>query len=454
MKQSALVRFGGSFAAYAVYTGIALILFVAVGMFDIRREHFMFFTVIVSLTMLSLFDFVDEHLYRYAWDRYEHRQYAGLIDSMLGIRTLDEFLEDGLQHLALLFGVQEVSVFLLNKRTDEFTAYTRRGGRTRRQNTVPFDTDSAIVRMMNSPEDVIVRRRINPQLSIESALVAEMDAARAALAIPVFYKGIFLGIVCIAGEHRNYSHDELSTARIFAAKLGSLHANLFLVREIVHHRELERERDTALRVRRSFFSKHEVKNSSCDVSISAHSGGLISDLFYDLHLDGDRIICSAYSSGRGGYDSLVFMPAVKVLLQSFLRMGRSLDDAVDRTLAVLNERALIDEQFSMMAGIVDGATVQYRMVNNHPPILYRHGVAVADEALHSASGSVALVAGDVMVLAGRELADSMREKSVKVASIIHEGEHRRTRHTAERLFDLIRPDTREDNRIVLVIRCV
>ena len=436
------------FSLGAFYSLLILVMLFHIKKTGMESGHFGALCFIVAILLFTVFDYFSDLFDSLFEKKIDYQYYIKTVDSLLSIKTIEDFLHKAFPMLVQLTHSSSGAIFFINQENEDFECFRFSAGKIRKEEVFAFDSESPLVKIMNHPDDIIVRRDMDRNLSFEKSIVAEMDKIGADIAAPIYYHDIFIGFVCLGGIARNVSSDDCATIKIFTSKAGSIQAHNFLTKEMIKKREFEKEKVVALKVRKSFFPVNEASNSVCEVGLFANTRSLLTDLFYDIYKKDDSVLFSYYTTGKETYDSLIFMPAVKVLIQTYIRMGYNVRDSVLMAKDILISKDLIDDNFSICAGLINSDMLDYYAENMPNPC------KISRNSIEEISGSIKIGTGDLIVFVEKEMKDTIDEKMLKGHSAISFIRDRRAYIIAENILELANGPYGSRNKLVAVVKCV
>ncbi|HPA62323.1 MAG TPA: hypothetical protein PLH15_03960 [Spirochaetota bacterium] len=436
------------FSLSAFYALLILLMLYHVKKTGMENEHFGALCFIVAILLFTVFDYFSDLFDSLFEKKIDYKYYIKTVDSLLSIKTIEDFLHEAFPMLVQLTHSSSGAIFFINQENEDFECFRYSAGKIRKEEVFAFDSESPLVKVMNHPDDIIIRRNMARNLTFEKSIVTEMDKIGADVAAPIYYHDIFIGFVSVGGIARNVTSDDCATIKIFTSKAGSIQAHNFLTKEMIKKREFEKEKAIALKVRKSFFPVNEASNSMCEVGLFANARSLLTDLFYDIYKKDDSILFSFYTTGKETYDSLIFMPAVKVLIQTYIRMGYKVKDSVLMAKDILHSKDLIDEKFSICAGLITGDILDYYAENMPNPC------KISKNSIEEISGNVKIELGDLVVFVEKEMKNTINEKIMKGHSEISFIRDRRAYIIAENILELANGPYGSRNKLVAVVKCV
>ena len=436
------------FSLSALYALLILIMLYNVKKTGMETEHFGALCFIVAILLFTVFDYFSDLFDSLFEKKVDYKYYIKTVDSLLSIKTTEDFLHKAFPMLIQLTHSSSGAIFFINQDDEDFECYRFSAGKIRKEEVFAFDSDSPLVKVMNHPDDIIIRRNMARNLSFEKSIVAEMDKIGADAAAPIYYHDIFIGFVSLGGIARIVSSDDCATIKIFTSKVGSIQAHNFLTKEMIKKREFEKEKIIALKVRKSFFPINEASNSLCEVGLFANARSLLTDIFYDIYKKDDSVLFSFYTTGKETYDSLIFMPAVKVLIQTYIRMGYKIKDSVLMAKDILHSKDLIDDNFSICAGLITGDVLDYYAENMPNPC------RISKDTIEEVNGLIKVGIGDLIVFVEKEMKNTINETILKGYSEISFIRDRRAYVIAENILELANGPYGLRNKLVAVVKCV
>lgn len=411
-----------------------------------KDEYFGVLCFILSILLFSVYDYVYDRIDSFFFEKIDYNYYIRTVDSLLSIKTADDFMKKAFPKLVEFTKSSGGYLYVFSQDEETYRTLKFSGTKFKTEQESDLRSLTKLTEIMNCPDDIIVKHEMMRNLSFEKNVISEMDSLDIDLAAPIYYHDIYIGFIGLTGMIKSLSPDYLATVKIFAAKIGSIQAHGFLSKEMIKKREFEKEKSIAFRVRKSLFSKNTARNSHYEAAVFSVSKSLITDMFYDIYSENDYILMSFYSGGKDGYDSMVFMPSLKVLIQSFIRMGYPLSQSVSHAKEALIKKSFIDDDFTITSVLIKGRVIEYYHEKSGSPVkLTRKSISVLE------NGSF-LEQSEVAVFSEKELFSEGRMKDFTDTAMFVSS--RSAYSLAEMISEGLNASDSDGNKITAVIKCI
>ena len=137
-----------------------------------------FFAVIVSL--LPVVNYLHTIIDSYISPIRYNDLYVQTVDSILNIESFDEVLRTTFDQILDLISVGTGMLIFYYHDRDEFNIFYQKNRRRKIIRNARISKDNMLFRVINGPEDVIVRSKLNPSIHFENSIIAELDRLVAA----------------------------------------------------------------------------------------------------------------------------------------------------------------------------------------------------------------------------------------------------------------------------------
>jgi len=129
-------------------------------------------------------------------------------------------------------------------------------------------------------------------------------------------------------------------------------------------------------------------------------------------------------------------------------MGYKVKDSVLMAKDILQSKDLIDDNFSICAGLLTGDILEYYAENMPNPC------KISKNSIEEISGNVKIELGDLVVFVEKEMKNTINEKIIKGHSEISFIRDRRAYIIAENILELANGPYGSRNKLVAVVKCV
>ncbi|MCU0845214.1 MAG: SpoIIE family protein phosphatase [Spirochaetes bacterium] len=361
-----------------------------------------FFAVIVSL--LPVVNYLHTIIDSYISPIRYNDLYVQTVDSILNIESFDEVLRTTFDQILDLISVGTGMLIFYYHDRDEFNIFYQKNRRRKIIRNARISKDNMLFRVINGPEDVIVRSKLNPSIHFENSIIAELDRLGGEVVVPIYYHEMFLGLIVTGGQRRRFSPGEIRLLRIFASKIAILSVNRFFFNEIVKKKELEKEYELAARVQKKFLPPTGAVIGRFELRVYHETASLMIREFYDVFENDageDDIRISAYRIKSGIAGTSILMPGVQSVLQSFARLGLSPSGVLARMKRIIRAKHLHAQDLFIMHGSLKQNGEFFFSSYGYPaPLVYRRGGGLHPHRREGrgATQSLRMQPGDIMIL--------------------------------------------------------
>jgi hypothetical protein len=385
---------------------VALLLAVAGGLAALGLDGIFsvifFFAVVFSL--LPVVNYLHTMIDSYISPIRYNDLYVQTVDSILNIESFDEVLRTTFNQILDLISVGTGMLIFYYHDRDEFNIFYQKNRRRKIIRNARISKDNMLFRVINCPEDIIVRSKLNPSIHFEGSIITELDRLGGEVVVPIYYHDMFLGLIVTGGHHRRFSPGEIRLLKIFASKIAILSVNRFFFGEIVRKKELEKEYDLATRVQKKFLPAAGAVIGKFEIRIYHETASLMIREFYDVFENDavdDDVRISAYRIKGNIAGTSILMPGVHSVLQSFARLGLSPSGVLTRMKRIIRAKRLHAQDLIIMHGSLrrNGEFV-FSSYGYPAPLVYRRGGGLHPHRREGrgATQSLRMQPGDIMIL--------------------------------------------------------
>jgi len=299
-----------------------------------------FFTVIFSL--LPVVNYLHTIIDSFISPIRYNDLYVQTVDSILSIESFDEVLRATFDQILDLIGVQTGMLVFYYHDRDEFNIFYQKNRRRKIIRNARISKDNILFRVISGPDDVIVRSKLNASIHFENSIIDELDRLGGEVAVPIYYHGMFLGLIVTGGQRRRFSPGEIRLLKIFASK-----------DEIVRKKELEKEYELAARVQKKFLPPAGGVMGGFELRVYHETASLMIREFYDLFENDaveDDVRISVYRIKDNIAGTSILMPGVQSVLQSFARLGLSPAGVLARMKRIIRAKRLHAQDLVILHG--------------------------------------------------------------------------------------------------------
>lgn len=340
----------------------------------LKDEHFLLFVIVISLVLLPLLD----HFY------YRVKTIDGsnnltdidleTIDSILGMKSLDDFLEDRFNNILEMLSVRNGMLIFYNREKENYKIYQHFGDDKKIYYDTIIDNSSILLKIINSADDIIVKRKLNLNLNFEKKIYDELSKLNAEIIIPMYYQNIFMGIMVFGDRKLKFKNDEVQALKILASKIAILSINSYFLNENLKKKELEKEHELGKKVQMKFLPNTELKYKNIKVLLYFKSSYLVGEKIYDVFQHNDEVRVTAYGVSNIENNPIILLPAVKALLQAYTRLGFEVQKSVSHMKSTVRDRGIIDEDLDIVhISVKTNGEAKYYSKNYPAPYIFYNG---------------------------------------------------------------------------------
>lgn len=429
---SAIYLFLMNCAAAAFLVAGACAMYVA----GLRNEYFVLFFMVLSLVVFPALNYFYTLPHIRAVAGRDAGFYADVIESILNVRASDRFFSKTFGELLEYLSIKTGSILFYERETGEFRLNVYNGKKAYVMRNVDFDQDSYLFKLVTSPDDLIIKHLLNPDIHFEHVLIDDLAQFNASAAVPVFYHEMLLGLMFPGPRSKKYTRAEIDLLKMYALKIGIFYINGFFVSELIKKKELEKERELGSKVQRNFLPPRDIVSGNIQSAVFHEAKGASCD-FYDMFYDAERekICFSAYKIGGGVTNVSMFMPALHALQFMFARMGFEPEKLVRRVNRVLTEKKLMDDETPLMHIQIDqhGHAECYCGIYPRPHVWRKK---TGKLALLDKSGSLILREGDMMLILSHAEKNPVISFKESLEAMLAESGHESLRKLSKRIAAL------------------
>ena len=281
--------------------------------------------------------------------------YVQTVDSILNIESFDRVLRDTFDRVLTLIKVSSGLLIFYYHDKDEFNIFYQKNRRRRVIRRARVSHDNILFRVINGPDDIVVKSRMDREVPYERAVIDELERLSGELVVPVYYHDMFLGLIIVGSRKKRFDEGEIRLLKIFASKIAILSVNSYFFSEVVKSKDLEKEYELATKVQKKFLPDLDIDFGRIGVRVFHEASSLMIREFFDVFPNDsveDDLRFSAYRVPGSLHGASILMPGIQALLQSFARMGLSPSRSLSRLKRFTDRRDFMKEKVVMMYGSV------------------------------------------------------------------------------------------------------
>ncbi len=379
------------------------------------------------------------------------------VDSILNIESFDEMLKSTFDRILELIKVKSGLLIFYFHDKDEFNIFYQRDKKSRIIRKAKIENSNILFRIINGPDDVIIKNKLNKSIHFEKTIIREMERLNGEVVIPIYYHDMFLGLIVIGDRMRRFSNREMRLLKIFASRIAILSVNSFFFNELLKKKEVEKEYEIASKIQRKFLPDADAKIGRITVKVFHETASLMTREFYDIFVNDlieDDVRVSAYRMLGNITGTSIYMPGIQALLQSFSRLGLPPSRGVMKLQKIMREGDIIDGDISLFhSSMKQNGEFNFCNNNYQSPLVYRKSsklIRLIESRRRGATTRLKVQPGDVLIIACRSFFNLINGDIKRFSEIIINNASSLSRMSSA-LVKALTGKTKEDDEDKLLI---
>lgn len=380
----------------------------------LKDEYFIFTALVTMVVLFPFFDYAIDVIEQYKTASVDPENYINTIDEFMNTASFDDFISGKFSQILDLISADGGVLAIYNREKDKFTTFVHSSSSVLPlEKKYKINSRSILFEVTNSREDIINKSKLNPEVNFNRKIISELDRLDCDLMVPLFYLDIFMGALFVSRSGKDYKPEEIINLKIFATKIASLSVNSFFWQEMARKKELEKERDLGEKVQRNFLPPRDLIYKNITATVHYSNAEYIIDKFYDIFPIADQLNITNYGSRENQSNSIIFMPALKAMLQSFSRLGFNAEESYKKMMKTNQSMNLIEEKLNFLHCCVytDG-NVECILENYPHPFIFSNGSL---SQIHDTKFAIA--SGDLLILCSRSIESGFLEYKEDIEQI-------------------------------------
>jgi hypothetical protein len=339
----------------------------------VKQEYFFIFSLVLIPLLLPVVDHITRSIEKIFGSSITPDAYIDTIDTIIQLNSIDELLNTQFNQILRLLGLHEGTMIFHDREREEYTIFLKTIEPDSMTKKGTLDSENILIKILNSPEDIILKSRISGHLSIERNLINLMEMYKAEIIIPMYFSGMLTGAMLLGKKSSDYNNDEISALKIFASKIASLSINSMFWKELVRKRELEKEKRMELRVQKAFLPAEKLITENVEIAVFFNMNDVLFDRFHTLFSYNGLSYFISYRTNPEHRSTLIFLPTVAVLIRTFITSGMSIEEAIRITKNRIMERHMFDIPPDIFAcSITQDRKLDYINETTIEPMLFKN----------------------------------------------------------------------------------
>lgn len=331
--------------------------------------------------------------------------YVQTVDSILNLQSIDDMLRDTFDQVLDLIRVKSGLLIFYYHDKNEFNIFYQKNKRMRTIRKAKISQDNIIFRVINGPDDIIIKSKLNPSIHFERGIIEELEKLGGEIVVPVYFHDMFFGLIIAGSRTRKFSPNEIRLLKVFASKMAIMSVNSYFFNEIVKKKDLEKEYELASKVQKKFLPKPDVTVGKMQIRVFNETSSLMIREFFDVFINDaseDDVRISAYRILGDISGTSILMPGVQSLLQSYARLGFSPANVVTRLKRIVGEKNFKGEDIGLFHGSLrQNGEFLFRAEGYPAPFIYKKKKAVIRAAYRGKKEqmrAVKMEPGDILLI--------------------------------------------------------
>lgn len=339
----------------------------------IKDEYLILAVFISIIVVLPIIDYSSAFFSKLFIDEEPEEHLINTVDEFMNISSFDDFISGKFSRILEIVSASNGILAVYNREKDQFSTFVHSASSILPLNkNYKINSRNILFEVTNSREDIIIKSKLNPEINFNKKIKSELDRLDSDIMVPIFYLDMFMGALFVSNSGKDFSKENIFRLKIFATKIASLTVNSFFWQEMVRKKELEKERSLGEKVQRNFLPPRNMTYKNIEVTVHYSNADYIIDKFYDIFPLNNQINITNYGSKEDNSNSIIFMPALKAMLQSYARLGFSAADSFKHMKQTNQNKNLIEEQLSFLHTYIhNDGKVEYVSEDYPKPFVFR-----------------------------------------------------------------------------------
>ncbi len=358
-------------AGYTLFLGVLFAIVMPLYKVNLRNEHLLLLIFITSLMLLPFADYIFTKIKIFSDEASIPIIDIETIDLIISINSLDDFLEDKFNTILHIMGVKNGLLLFYDKEHDKYKTYSHVENEKELINSIKIDENNILFKIINSADDVIVKRKLNYAINFEKNIYKEIKKLAGEVVVPIYYQDMFVGLMVLGERKSRFTNEEIKTLKIFASKIAILTINSFFKNEKIKKKSLEKEHKLAKRIQKKFLPKLEIELHNLNSLMFFNSSYEVGERIHDLFENNRELRITAYGIKKTENSPIILLPAVRVLIQSYARLNYSPVETISKMKETMHTRGIISEELDIMHMSIDSNGKMEFYSENYPiPYIY------------------------------------------------------------------------------------
>lgn len=385
--------------------------------------YLVLFFMVLGVSLLPLFSFFHNTIDSIISPIDYHELFAQTVDSILRIESFDAVLTATFDRILRLINVKSGMLIFFYHDRDEFNIFYQKGRRRRVIKGARIEENNVLFTALRGPDDIIVKHRLDPKVNHQREIVDELERLGGEVAIPIFYRDMFLGLILVGDRMRRFSPGEIRLLRIFASRIATLSTSGFFFGQLVEKMRLEKEFELASKVQNRFLPDADLDADAVRVRVHHRTASLLVREFYDVFAGDDGAVrISAYRVEENISGTSIYLPWIQASIHSLSRLGYPPSRIIARVKRIIADKGLMDEPVSIIHAVLrQNGSCAFAVDGYQTPLVYRAAsrtLAPAERSARSAQSSLRLAPGDALLVACRDIRALINAAPARYAEII------------------------------------
>jgi hypothetical protein len=344
--------------------------------FGLKGKYFLYLIIAAAFSTLPIANFLFNRVHNFIKPAVYKDLYFKIMDSILGITTLDEIIHHTFYEVIKFMGAGFGSIIYYSNESDvvdiryngdethKFSFHERK------------NSDDILIKRIKGP-DIIIKSSLDKNLPDYTEIINAIEQLNADLIVPIFYNKQIFGIITI-GHKKGFSEREFKLLKMVAYKLAQMSVNSYYFSEIRKGKEVEKEYELVNRIQKQFLPEPDLEYGR--ISIKAYHAAVssLTREFYDIFVNDispDDIRVSAYRVNGDVKEISILLPGIQAMLQSYTRLGFPPRKTMSKLKNIVKDRNLLSGELMIFHSLIRQSGEFICCCSNYPaPFCYRNSL--------------------------------------------------------------------------------
>jgi hypothetical protein len=405
---------------------ITLILWFSANLFSLglKGKYFLYLIIAAAFSTLPIANFLFNRVHNFIKPAVYKDLYFQIIDSILGITSLDEIIHKTFYSVIKFMGAGFGCIMYYSGDNDVIEIRYSNDEMNKATSRQKTNSDNTLIKYIKG-HDIINKSSLDKNQPENRGIINIFEQMNADLIAPVFYNKQIFGIIII-GHKKGFSEREIKLIKMVAYKLAQMSVNSYYFSEIRKGKEVEKEYELVNRIQKQFLPEPDLESGRINIKAYHNSVSSLTREFYDIFINDvtpDDIRISAYRVRGDVKEISILMPGIQAMLQSYARLGFPPRKTVAKLKSIVKDRNLLSGELMLFHSSIRQSGEFICCCSNYPaPFCYRNSIKeliqLANENSASRYIKTKIVPGDIILAACRQYSEIIKSDSERYTEMI------------------------------------